>query len=310
MGQYVSWLANSLLFVLCCYLVADATNEVFAALLTPESAGVTSSPPVAPTGARTWNEREVILNRNLFNASLLAPPPPPKPEVEPEEDLAATTLPLQLLGTAAAVPESASWAAVVDQTERRTVIVSIDDKLNKATVKRIERRRLVLSEGGKLRELALDDETDAKAGKQRIAAKGRRKRPARRGRNANRPPKPKPPVEKVVQQIDEDRFQVNRDDVDEALGNPSNIFSQARILPKYDEGTMIGLQINAIKPGSLFEDIGIESGDVITKLNGIVIDNPQESAKVLSEFSEADNFTVEVERGDGSSDTLEFNIDE
>lgn len=309
MGQYVSWLANSLLFVLCCYLVADATNEVFAALLTPESAGVTGSPAVAPTSDRTWDDREVILKRNLFNASLLAPPKPPKPEIEPEEDLAATTLPLRLLGTAAAVPESASWAAVVDQTERRTVIVSVDDKLNKATVKRIERRRLVLSEGGKLRELALDDETAAKPANPRMAAKGRGKRPPRRGRNANRP-KPNPPVEKVVQKIDEDRFQVNRDDVDEALDNPSNIFSQARILPKYDEGTMIGLQINAIKPGSLFENIGIESGDVITKLNGIVIDNPQESAKVLSEFSEADNFTVEVERGDGSSDTLEFNIDE
>jgi general secretion pathway protein C len=73
---------------------------------------------------------------------------------------------------------------------------------------------------------------------------------------------------------------------------------------------MVGLQINAIKPGSLFEEIGIQSGDVITKLNGITIDNPQESAKVLTEFAEAESFTVDVERGDGSSDTLEFRIND
>ena len=103
---------------------------------------------------------------------------------------------------------------------------------------------------------------------------------------------------------------MNRDDIDDVMANPTNLFSEARILPKYEDGSMVGLQINAIKAGSLFEEIGIESGDVITKLNGITIDNPQESAKVLSEFSEADSFNVEIERGDGSTDTLEFSIDE
>jgi general secretion pathway protein C len=306
MGQYLSWLANSVLFVLCCYMVADATNEVFAALLTPEPAEVTAPSVASAAPQRAWSDREIILKRNLFNASLLAPPPPPEAEAPPEEDLAATKLPLRLLGTAAVIPPDGSWAAVVDESERRTLIVGVGDTLNKATVKRIERKRVVLSEGGKLRELVLDE--DAKP----AISSGRALASKRNGRSRGRPsraPKPKTPSEKV-KRLDDDRFQVKRDDVDEVMENPTNLFSQARILPKYEEGAMVGLQINAIKPGSLFEEIGIQSGDVITKLNGITIDNPQESAKVLTEFAEAESFTVDVERGDGSSDTLEFRIND
>jgi general secretion pathway protein C len=305
MGQYLSWLANSVLFVLCCYMVADTTNEVFAALLTPEPVEVTTAAVGTAAPARTWSDREVILERNLFNASLLAPPRPPEHEAPPEVDLAATELPLRLLGTAAVIPSDASWAAVVDESERRTVIVGVGDPLNKATVKSIERRRLVLSEGGKLRELVLDEEAAPaaiKGGRAMANSRGKRAR----GRTARAPK----PAAKKITRLDQDRFKVERDDVDEVMQNPTNLFSQARILPKYDEGTMVGLQINAIKPGSLFEEIGIQSGDVITKLNGITIDNPQESAKVLTEFSEAETFTVDVEREDGSSDTLEFSIDD
>jgi len=305
MGQYLSWLANGVLFVLCCYMVADTTNEVFAALLTPEPAEVSAPAVETAIPRRPWSDREVILTRNLFNASLLAPPRPPEPP--PEEELAATQLPLRLLGTAAVIPADASWAAVVDESERRTLIVGVGDKLNKATVKHIERRRLVLSEGGKLRELVLDEDVGAVGKTGAAVTKGRA---ARRGRSARKPPqKHKSPPARVTR-LDEDRFKVERDDIEEVMDNPTNLFSQARILPKYEEGEMVGLQINAIKPGSLFEEIGIESGDVITKLNGITIDNPQESAKVLTEFSEAESFTLDVERGDGSRDTLEFSIND
>ncbi len=308
MGQYLSWLANSVLFVLCCYMVADATNEVFAALLTPEPAEVTVPSVASAAPQRAWSDREIILKRNLFNASLLAPPQQPEAEAPPEEDLAATKLPLRLLGTAAVIPSDGSWAAVVDESERRTLIVGIGDTVNKATVKRIERRRLVLSEGGKLRELVLDEDAKPAIDSGRTLASKRNARS--RGRPSRAPkPSPRTPSDKV-KRLDDDHFQVGRDDVDEMMENPTNLFSQARILPKYEEGSMVGLQINAIKPGSLFEQIGIQSGDVITKLNGITIDNPQESAKVLTEFSEAESFTVDVQRGDGSSDTLEFSIND
>lgn len=316
MGRYMSWVANSILFVLCCYLLANATNEVFAALLTPTPAEISESPAPRASQRHAWSERQVILTRNLFNASLLAPPAPIAEE-EPEEDLVATKLPLKLLGTAAIQPHEFSWAAVEDETERRTVVVRVNDSLRSATVERIERRRIVLRESGELRELTLDEEetqslANVGARARQTIASGKvapikRRGPAPRARRAPAAP-PRAPEPEKVRKVDEDSFEVDRDDVDDLVRNPTALFSQARILPKYDEGEMIGLQINGIKSGSLFEEIGLQSGDVITKLNGITIDDPQESAKVLAEFSEAENFTVDVERSDGSVDTLEFSL--
>ncbi len=317
MGQYLSWLANSVLFVLCCYLVADAANEVFAALLTPTAEDVTRGSTATARDRRDWADREIILKRNLFNASLLAPAVPVE---EPIEELEATRLPLKLLGTAASTPAELSWAAVENEEERRTIIVGVSDPIHRATVQRIERRRIILSEKGTLRELVLDD--DESAGPSAPPKKRTRARPPRRGARA-RPRTPKATAARAqprtrptiaarnrVEKLAEDRFQMERDDVDDMMRDPTNLFSQARILPKYEEGEMVGLQVNAIKPGSFFEEIGIQSGDVITKLNDIPIDSPQESARTLAEFSKADKLVFEVERSDGTSETLVFDIEE
>jgi general secretion pathway protein C len=313
MGQTLSWLANSVLFVLCCYLVADTANEVFAALLTPTAENEVSTPAPASAPRHSWADREVILKRNLFNASLLAPRAPAV-DAPPVEDLESTELPLRLLGTAASIPAELSWAAVHDESERRTTIVKVNDPIQKATVERIERRRIVLSESGVLRELALDDDSAPAIAPNLASRRGARS--ARRPKAPRRPARsdlrstPSEEAPETLKKLADDRFQVDRDDVDDLMRNPSNLFSQARILPKYTDGEMVGLQINAIKPGSLFEEIGIQSGDVITNLNGISINNPEESAKILSEFSDAETFNVDVTRKDGSTDTLEFDLRE
>jgi general secretion pathway protein C len=303
MGQYLSWLTNVVLFVLCCYLVADTANEVLAALLTPTAEDVARG-SAAARPARNWADREIILKRNLFNASLLAPAAPVE---EPVEDLEATRLPLTLLGTAASTPAELSWAAVEDEEANLTLVVRVTDEIHQATVQRIERRRIVLSEKGVLRELVLDDdESDAPRFKSRSrpSTRARARPPARNTRDRRSSARDR------VQKLAEDRFQMERDDVDDMLRNPSNLFSQARILPKYEDGEMVGLQINAIKPGSFFEEVGIQSGDVITELNGIAIDNPQESAKILAEFSEASELDIGVRGPDGDDRKINFTVDE
>ena len=116
MGRYVSWLANAGLLVLCCFLVANTTNAVLASWLdaAPEPAEFAVS--VAPAVDRSWEARERILERNLFNSSTLETAAEPQPI---EEDIEATKLPLQLLGTvgaeAAALPSLVNADHVVSQ---------------------------------------------------------------------------------------------------------------------------------------------------------------------------------------------------
>ena len=80
---------------------------------------------------------------------------------------------------------------------------------------------------------------------------------------------------------------------------PATLFSQARILPKYQDGEMIGVELNAIKPGSIYEKLGLSNGDVITELNGIPIDDTSAGTRVLNEFSTAEQFDIMVMGPDG-----------
>jgi general secretion pathway protein C len=298
MNRTAFWIANGALTVLCCYLAAGILAELVAAAATPPPlAGAAHAAP-APVAARSWDSREVILRRNLFNVSTLS-----STESEPQpEDLEATKLPLRLLGTAAAGDPALSWAAVEDLDTRAHEVVKVRDRLKgQAEVVRIERKRIVLRNGGRLEELALDEDTVIAAkptGRSNARRPEARPSPQARGRT---------PADRV-KRLAENRFEVDRGDVETVTDNPATLFSQARILPKYEEGAMVGVQLNAIKSGSLFEQIGIQNGDVITQFNGIQITSQQDSAQVLRELTQASQFEVNVRGSNGEERQLTYEL--
>ena len=305
MVRYASWIANTTLFVACGFLAADSANAIFTAVLSPSPAEQAAPNTRPPPSRRSWSEREIILTRNLFNASVLAPDQTLVIE-DVEEDLEATKLPLTLLGTVAAADPDHAWATIEDLDERKTLVVRVNDDVKRnAKVERIERRRVILRENGKLRELALSEKDGASLARPKRAAARAPTRNRRRSTARNR----SAPAERV-RKLAENRYEVPREELEKTVRNPTALFSQAQIQPRYTDGEMVGMQINSIKPGSLFEEIGIQSGDTITELNGISINSPEESARILAEFSEADQFTVVVEDGAGEPRTLNFTMPE
>jgi general secretion pathway protein C len=293
MGRIGIWVLNGALFVLCCFLTANLVNGWI-------GEWVAGPPAVAPPprraearAARSWNEREVILKRNLFQVSTLLPAEPTPEEAASEEQLEATRLPLRLLGTVASSHPGSTWAAVENTQDHSKSVVRVNDMLlDKATVLRIERRRIVLQNGAKREELALDESQQA-AGIPGLRAAVDPSSGDLRER---------------IQRLSEDQFRVQREEVDKAVRNPAELFSQARILPKYENGQMMGVQLNSIQPGSLFEQIGIKNGDTVTQVNGIVVTSPQDSAALLKELTAANQFQVNVVGADGQTRTLSYSI--
>lgn len=290
MSRTLILVANVVLVAICCFLAARMIASVSGSMLVPEAGAALSQPlPVRPTD-RSWDARQIIISRNPFNASTLAPTPPPPNQ---DEEYAKTKLPLRLLGTAAHESTSLSWAAVEDLEARSHLVVRVGDRLKgRADVLRIERRRLVLQNGARREELALEGEGEGKKPRRTAA----RTRPRTARRNAR------------VERLAENRFAVERNDVNEVANNPAALFSQARILPKYENGQMVGVQLNAIKAGSLFQEIGIQDGDTITEFNGIQVTGQQESAQVLSELATSQTFAVTVKGRDGQTRQLEYEI--
>lgn len=288
--------ANAVLFVIACLLAADTANAVFAAIVLPPPARDAEATGLEPIVMPTWADRQVILDRNVFASSTLAPPPV---ETSVEQDLEATQLPLTLLGTAASEDPRLAWAAIQEKSARSTLIVGIGGAIqDKATVVRIERQRVVLLEDGVHRELAFneDDLTPKLAVAPPPAAGPAARRAAAMSRAAER-------RQARLQRLSENNFEVPAEDVQAMVSNPAELFSQARILPKYEEGQMRGVQISQIKPGSLFEQMGLQEGALVTSVNGMAIDNPEASALVLQQFSSGNPATIEYLDATGQSHT-------
>ncbi len=65
-------------------------------------------------------------------------------------------------------------------------------------------------------------------------------------------------------------------------GGLSGLLSQAQVLPKYEDGKMVGIELSAIASGSFYEQIGLENGAVISEVNGIKIDSPAVSQEIIA----------------------------
>ncbi|MGH0034835.1 MAG: type II secretion system protein GspC [Myxococcota bacterium] len=278
LGQLGIRLANIGLFVACAYVTSGIVNEVGGEWLAPPVAAAAAPPPAARSSRAQWQDRQPILDRNLFGAQLAGED---LPEPEPDEDLQETRLPLRLLGTAAADDPALSTAAIEDKGSQEHQVVRVGDRLEKhprVEIASIERKRVVLLNGAKREELVLDEDAPPSRPTRRTArrATSRRERPKTRI---------------------SDRLQQLRERAERAAESPrsaATLFSDARILPKYESGEMVGIQLSAIKSGSMYEKFGFKDGDVITELNGIEINNPASSAKLLSELTQAEEFEFTV----------------
>jgi len=301
LSRLAVWAVNAVLFTLACFLLAGLVDAAIGEWL--------AAPPAAPPArvvaqnatGREWSDRQAILDRNLFQVSTLLPPAPASETPEPtEEELEATRLPVKLLGTVASADPKHAWAAIDDQQNHKQIVVRVDDRiLDKATVVRIERRRIVLQNGAKREELALDEND----------APGVTVRPGGRPPvAATAPPPGTDDLRDRIKRLSDASFQVDREQVEQTMRNPAELFSEARILPKYDNGQMTGVQLSSIKPGSLFEEIGIQNGDTVTQVNGITITSPQDSAALLKELTESSDFQVNVMGADGQTRTLHYSI--
>jgi general secretion pathway protein C len=278
------WLIKALNVVLLggsCYLVADVVTEVGALALEPAAVQPAATRP-ASTSQTVAVAPSVILERNLFGAQLAGESQVTEIS-EQNVPLEATKLPLRLLGTAASSNEARSRAAVEDEKSRKHLVLAVGDRLTEAGLSRvqvsaIERTRIILDNAGKPEELALhEDDPNARRPVPKRNARQARRKPAASRRTLN------------------DRLKQIGGDDGQGL---SKILSSARIVPFYDDtGEMQGMKVDAIKSDSVFEKVGLQNGDVITEVNGIVIDRLEATSAIFDEFATAEEISVAARRG-------------
>ena len=277
MGSWAIMALNAVLFGGGCFLVASIVTQIAAQAIEPD---VLDS--LAPSHAEQSDSQQraaapcVILDRNLFGAQLAGDV---QVAVETQEPLTKTKLPLRLLGTAAASSDSRSRAAIENEKTRKHVVVAVGDLIEgfrQVRVQAIDRTRVILDNQGRPEELLLHAD-----------------QPKRPPRTAKRTPRRARRRAAAPETDVRDRLAKLAGGGGDGI---SKLLSQARISPKLADGEMLGMQIDAIKTGSFFETAGLQNGDIITEVNGVVLDRQEATAVVFEEMLNSDSIEISAER--------------
>lgn len=84
---------------------------------------------------------------------------------------------------------------------------------------------------------------------------------------------------------------------DQAAENPQALLDLARAVPFSDANGFAGFRLfPGNKPG-LFAQLGLQPGDVVKEVNGVVLDSPMRGAEAMQQLRESSQLALRIDRG-------------
>lgn len=222
------------------------------------------SSPAAPIRRATDFTR--LKDSHLFGAA------PAQPAIAVQAavlDAPDTTLSLRLTGIVygeGGLPSQAIVASSGNQEKTYQVGQTIEDA-NGATLHAVYGDRIILNRGGQLETLRQPQQYTSSA-----AATARAPRPTAA------PDDGSGSLRKVISE------------------NASRLTDIMRVTPHVDQGQVVGFRLNPGRNRETFEALGLQAGDIVTDINGTVLDDPSRGLQVFEALGEATMANVTVIR--------------
>lgn len=242
--------------------------------------------------SKTIGDYEGIFTRNLFNSQGLIPGEEDGQGgngFDPGGTPIRTTLPLNLIGTIIMKNELRSIATIEDKTASQVYPVRIDDEIpGKIRVLKIEPKKVIFLNFSSSRREFIDLPDDVPLTNPILTP----------GKVSAGP---------GIERVASNQFSVSRNEVDKALADFNNILTQARAVPNFENGVPAGYKLFQIVPGSIYDKLGLQNGDVIAGLNGQPINDPAKAFELLSELKTSSHMELQVKK-DGRPSTYVYDI--
>lgn len=285
-GSYF-WVINLLFITLATFLVADITNLFIGKKLEmpiktfPQAISATIREPHGAVD----DYSKIILERNIFGSR-------PKIIVKPLKGhsiVAGTDLKLKLIGTVAGDAGS-SYAVIEDQTSREQNLYRLNDLIaGKARLVKIGREEVVLLHQGKREPLRIYTEESQGSEKTVIGKTQMQSSSA------------------SLSVVRQGRYILDKREVAAAMENLPQLLTQARVIPNFTNGRAEGFKVINIAQNSFYDKIGLKNGDVLQKINGIDINEPENFLKVFQQLKDESNITLDLTR-EGNKTTFKYEI--
>src|SRR3984885_13092377 len=227
------------------------------------------------TGQHAGLDIQSVVSAHLFGVATA------DPSTQDPANAPPSTSNLALSGTIATQDPKRGVAIISDGGPAK--VYSVGDNVGGASLHSVYLDHVILDRGGALESLILP----------RLMGPGMHGRPiTRRGGGAD--PRTAAAVQNIRQLVQQD---------------PSILDQVMRTVPSYDSaaGKLRGFRAYPGRNRQVFNKLGLKSGDLVTAINGTVLDDPQRSQEVFNTIQSSDHVTVDVERG-GQKQQITLNI--
>ncbi|MBN1960890.1 MAG: hypothetical protein JW841_08080 [Deltaproteobacteria bacterium] len=298
------WVLNLVFIVLAAYFVAGAVNAVLAQNIRVVP---NANDKIEFRSTKTINtsSRRSIINiaqRNLFSIKRENLSPTPKvvaATTANPNDIRSCTMSMKVRATLVA-DNAPEWSMAVLFVNNEADVYSINEGTNKIggddTLVSIEDRAVVVQRRDHYERCYAEGEEASASKTPSISSTG-----VIEQESSN------PEITGVIKRSDTE-YTIERNEVDKAMNNLSQVATQARIVPNFKNGKANGFKLFSIKPGSIYEKIGLINGDVIQKINGYEMSSPDKALEIYQKLKEASSVSIELQRR-GRDMTMNYSID-
>jgi len=259
-------------------------------------------PPIAKTATSSSTKTRPDQNKqnyaqlsnwHLFGAAQKEMPKPVQrviPDPIPQE-APDTTLRLDLKGVFASKDMMDAFAIIADRMGNEDSY-SIDSALpGGAILKEIYSDRVILLHNGRLETLRLlqDGLATKKKSSNRATSRSNNRHSHRRNVSRSQP-------RGNVNQVSFEATQVLKGYRDKLINDPQSVMNTVRAEPYRQGGRLQGYRIFPGRDKDLFNQLGLQPGDVVTTVNGINLDSPLKGLEIMQNIQDATEVSVDVLR--------------
>jgi type II secretion system protein C len=194
---------------------------------------------------------------------------------------------LILIGTVSG-PRELSYAVFKDSSGLQDVFRVGDPVYSMGKLYRVKKDSVLIKSGEKITEIPIEDIVKIKEVRTQTSGAGS-------------------PPSLFAQRIGRGTYVVDQARLQQMISNPSQIMTDARLRPNLSGGKENGYTLSEVKPGGIYQSLGLQEGDVLLRINEYDISNPEKALQAFSALKGLDRVQIDLMRS-GARMTMTYQI--
>ena len=99
-----------------------------------------------------------------------------------------------------------------------------------------------------------------------------------------------------IEEVGDNKFVIPSEEIDKAMGNLESLAKDARVVPHYQNGQVVGFKVFRIKAGSVYSKLGLKNGDILERVNGEELNSPEKALALYQTLRNEKGFQLDLRR--------------